>query len=531
MAQDNPDVNPDDMMEQQDNDLQEESLFNTIAEKAPWWVASFVLHALLIVVSLFWYVGMRSITDDNVIISTPRQIPPEIEEKEKDIQLKDVNLEQKVEEPLLTERQEERNESPSDQPFEQMEGENLDNISDKPMKGKWANDVIGAGGGAGGAYGGRGGLLALRQGGGGGTGKRQAVLNALRWLMRHQNSDGSWDVKEHTKNCGKHPKFPGLCDNKGRGVAAYKVGITGLSVLAFTGAGFTHISRDKDPETGLIYGETVKKAIEYLIRNQDENGCFGERNGEYMYNHLIATFAFCEDYFFTGSPMLKETARKAVEFCVNAQTPNAGIRYEYQSGTSDSSVSGWLAQAYKSAEMCGLEVPQQNKDGILNWYNSVTDQGYQWVGYREKVNDPVVMQGENDQYRFYPALTAIALMTRIFFGQEKSDKNVTGHARYIKSSDANLPKWEEDIDADFYYWYYSSYAMWQMGGDYWKWWEKPIEKVMLEHQSNKQDCTKGSWDPVDKWSWAGGRVYTTATGALILEVYYRFPNVFQQHRK
>ena len=35
-------------------------------------------------------------------------------------------------------------------------------------------------------------------------------------------------------------------------------------------------------------------------------------------------------------------------------------------------------------------------------------------------------------------------------------------------------------------------------------------------------CKDGSWDPIVSYSKRGGRVYTTALGAMTLEVYYRF---------
>ncbi|GEM_PF-7087366 len=35
-------------------------------------------------------------------------------------------------------------------------------------------------------------------------------------------------------------------------------------------------------------------------------------------------------------------------------------------------------------------------------------------------------------------------------------------------------------------------------------------------------CQEGSWLANDRWSDEGGRVYTTALGALTLEVYYRY---------
>lgn len=530
------DYNPEEegQVEGEQEEAQEEEVLGPsgeFARRIPYMATSFALHMLFIVISLFWYIGITSSGEENIIVTLPREVPPEIKEKEKDIQLKDVELEQKVEDPLLTEKVEEKNESPADEPYESVMGENMENISDKPFKGKWANDVIGAGGGAGGAYGGPyGGLKHLRRGGGGARGDvKDAVLNALRWLARHQNSDGSWDVKGHTKNCGKHPKFPGQC-NPNPGTDTFKVGVTGLSVLAFTGAGFTHMDKSVDKETGIVFGETVKKAVQYLVKVQDQEGCVGGREGEYMYNHLISTFALCEDYGLTVSPFLKEPTQNAVKFSIFAQNEGAGVRYEARSGESDSSVSGWLAQVYKSAEMAGFEVPQQNKDWIINWYDSVTDPSYYWVGYQARENLPVALRGVNDHYKHYPALTAISLMTRIFFKLNK-DKYATGHANWIMKRDENKPTWSDDTDADFYYWYYTSYAMFQMGDSYWKWWEKPIEKVMLEKQNKGSDCKKGSWEPVDKWSYAGGRVYTTATGALILEVYYRFPNVFIEKKK
>ena len=42
----------------------------------------------------------------------------------------------------------------------------------------------------------------------------------------------------------------------------------------------------------------------------------------------------------------------------------------------------------------------------------------------------------------------------------------------------------------------------------------------------KDDNLYGSWDPIGPWGEGeGGRVYSTATGALILEVYYRYARV------
>jgi hypothetical protein len=64
--------------------------------------------------------------------------------------------------------------------------------------------------------------------------------------------------------------------------------------------------------------------------------------------------------------------------------------------------------------------------------------------------------------------------------------------------------------------------MHNMGGEYRLWWNRRIRDVLLENQARDGDHA-GSWDPKgDHWAAQPGRVYTTALGALCLEVYYRY---------
>jgi hypothetical protein len=77
---------------------------------------------------------------------------------------------------------------------------------------------------------------------------------------------------------------------------------------------------------------------------------------------------------------------------------------------------------------------------------------------------------------------------------------------------------------DEYYWYYGTFAMFQMGGEDWKAWNAAMKKAILEHQRRDGD-ERGSWDPAGAWGKDGGRVYMTAIGALCLEVYYRYSRI------
>ena len=49
---------------------------------------------------------------------------------------------------------------------------------------------------------------------------------------------------------------------------------------------------------------------------------------------------------------------------------------------------------------------------------------------------------------------------------------------------------------------------------------------IVKHQQPRNSGAKtGSWDPVGPWGPDGGRVYSTATMVMCLEVYYRYPRV------
>jgi hypothetical protein len=133
-------------------------------------------------------------------------------------------------------------------------------------------------------------------------------------------------------------------------------------------------------------------------------------------------------------------------------------------------------------------------------------------------------------------MTAVAMVCRQFMGMPSNDQLL------VRSSDwlvRDLPSWQgaadapADVnrgDAGFYYWYYGTLSMFQMGGDKWTKWNEALKPTLINNQcrgplplgSGPED-KDGSWDPngsyIDKY---GGRVYTTAVGALCLEVYYRY---------
>jgi hypothetical protein len=63
--------------------------------------------------------------------------------------------------------------------------------------------------------------------------------------------------------------------------------------------------------------------------------------------------------------------------------------------------------------------------------------------------------------------------------------------------------------------------MFQRQGKDWQRWNPALQEALLGSQ-RFDGRYAGSWDPDGQWGAYGGRVYSTALGALCLEVYYRY---------
>ncbi len=407
-------------------------------------------------------------------------------------------------------------------------GLSFENLSNKNLAARSLVDVFGLGRGAAGAYGNRIGKGTLvKEGGGEGTEK--AVLAALRWLVRHQNPDGRWSSRDWKKRCGKYPGTRGKkCRNKDpkfgddRGRAGNDIGVTGLALLAFAGTGHTHqfgVRRE--------FVEAVKKGVRYLKSVQvtdprdPQCGRFGSTTGgHFMYNQALATMALGELLVLTGDTLgLGRTVSYAAQYCIRAQNKGLGWRYGFRPGDNDTSVTGWVVLALKACKTAPITSPTQAEfhrafRGALKWIDKATDFQQGTTGYQSPTD-----KREHSVY----CMTSVGILCRIFAGQRRSSPVIRKGVEFILK---RLPVWKPERRAraktiNMYYWYYGSYALFQYGGKPWRIWNEAMKKALLSSQ-RVGGCADGSWDPIGQWGPHGGRVYSTALGAMTLEVYYRF---------
>ena len=504
----------------------ETSFNDVLAEqlrRAPYMIASMFLHFLigLVVMGIMVLTGNEDAPVPQ-FVAAAAEPPPEVEEEE---EIEEEIIEEIVEEPIIQESELE----------EVVEQETLEETGDPDMNADaafdsdaWNNDV-GLGGGAGGKYGGRGG----RGGGKGGSPQEKAVLDALKWLKDHQSPGGFWDADQFMYN----DIYAEMEASDGPGNPVTDVGLTGLALLAFLGNNHT-LQKGK-------YKDVVKDGITWLTDIQQDSGLFGDEAGNAtLYNQSIATMALGEAYYFSGqAPPLKRPMKKAVNLIVKARNPYGAWRYDLEpNGDSDSSITGWMVFALKTAEDNKIAIDKAAFDGAEVWFESMQDKNNGRVGYAwgEGGGGPGSLPSRPPQYiDKFPAeksesLTAVALLSRIFMTDHDKVKKWSDHPNYdMLKKQADLiaskpPLWDEnDGSIDMYYWYYGTFAMNQWGGKQWKDWKKAIEAALIPSQrrENKEDNFFGSWDPAGPWGEEGGRVYSTAICALMLEVYYRYAQV------
>ena len=346
----------------------------------------------------------------------------------------------------------------------------------------------------------------------------QAVERALDWLARHQDAtDGRWDGgtarfrdgsvafddDSFTIHCPAGEVCFGECFYWEADTA-----LTGLSLLAFLGSGYTHQEGKFAPVVG--------KGIDFLLRSQKRDGDLrGPSLAVGMYCHAMATLALCEAYALTGDEGLRPAVEKAVGFLVRSRAVD-GLAWRYAPGapSGDTSILGWVVMALKSAKAVGIPIPPDAQAGVQGWLKRVS---------KGKDGGLAVYNFDATGTQVTPTMTAEAWACRQFLEVGGPGPASDEAAGYLLANPSDRG------DYNIYYLYYGTLAMYQHGGDAWSTWNGRVRDDVVRRQRT-QGHMAGSWDPDDSpYGIKGGRIYGTALATLTLEVYYRFLRLYELH--
>jgi len=329
-------------------------------------------------------------------------------------------------------------------------------------------------------------------------GRREAIENALRWLARHQDPDGHWSAAGFVGVCGDP-----LCAGPGKPI--HDVGVTGLALLAFLGAGHHH---GDGP-----HAEVVRRGLRWLASRQAADGCVGERRGKYLYSHAIATAALCQAFAARRSTLLRQPAEQATEFLLAAQSLSGGWRYKPGESEADTSVTAWAVLGLKRAERAGFPVPSSVAPKVLAFLALLSDRtGH--VGYQTALDLGSRPEDGLDKYPPHEATTAMALVCRILCDPSGAAAPNPGAVSLLLKE---RPTWGEDgNDADMIAWLFGSMALSRLPREGSNDWDRELVSTAVARQET-EGCPAGSWPVAGPWAASGGRVYTTAIAALALE--------------
>jgi hypothetical protein len=343
-----------------------------------------------------------------------------------------------------------------------------------------------------------------------GPATEEAIELGLAYLARIQNKDGSWSLQGHGDEV----------------LLRSDTAATGLCLLAYQGAGYTHRQHQ--------YAATVAKGLQFLIDNQKTNGDLYRSENEIsdrnvaFYSHGIASLAMCEAYGMTQDAELREAAQMAINYIVETQHhQRGGWRYTSQV-SSDTSVTGWMMMAIKSGELSGLEVPKETYDGIDRWLELAKQAPGREDRYRYNPYAPDTAAQRHGRM-VTPTMTAVGMLMRMYSGWRRDHEAMKSAAEYLLEFPPQLGT-TRSPQRDAYYWYYATQVMFHMGGEYWENWNRYLNPMLLSGQI-KHGPESGSWDPElpvpDRWSPHGGRMYVTTMNLLNLEVYYRHLPIYE----
>ncbi|HIE71582.1 MAG TPA: hypothetical protein EYP98_16210, partial [Planctomycetes bacterium] len=335
-----------------------------------------------------------------------------------------------------------------------------------------------------------------------------AIDAALQWLSKHQDDDGRWDCDGFMKHDAADSE---ICN--GPGNATHDVGVTGLALLTFLASNHTLRAG--------VYSDNVTMAVRWLKNQQSPNGRIGlNAHYDFLYDHAIATLAVVEAYGLSEDKSLRQCAQKALNYLEVHRNPKEAWRYHPRDGDNDVSVTTWCAAAYAAGMDFQLVVPKDAATYITKYLDSVTDptgrHGYSGLGESSSRKPGA----HSKRFPIGPCetMTAVGWFCRFLLGKSiETDPAMQPAADLI----INKPPAFVEVSTDYYYWYYGSLAMFQVGGMHWNTWSKQLRGALLPVQRVDANFA-GSWDPVSVWGEDGGRLYSTAAATLALQAEFRY---------
>ncbi len=342
------------------------------------------------------------------------------------------------------------------------------------------------------------------------TGREPGMKEALLKSVRRHGQDGrrrrarpalAGQRSNSATACGVSPDRMPTARKRDNHEAA-----TAMALLAFQGAGL-HARRRSASKT---FTPVVRRGWNALLKQMDKRRPLlrRKRTGTHqLYTQAQCTIALCELYAMTGDAEYYDAAQKAVDYCVQIQSPKAAGGTNPGSD-SDMSVTGWFVMALQSARMARHRSAQPGvrEDRAVSRQRSRGDE-------RVRRRQPLCLSTRRRRHaaahRRGPVVPAVPrLAARRPAARTRASNTCSPTCPSGTSGTCTTGTTRRKCCTT---WKASR------GGPG----TRRCESCCREHQE-KRGRERGSWDPKgDRWGDAGGRLYVTCLSIYTLEVYYR----------
>ncbi|MCD6406143.1 MAG: terpene cyclase/mutase family protein [Planctomycetes bacterium] len=298
---------------------------------------------------------------------------------------------------------------------------------------------------------------------------RKAIDDALRYLAKTQNEDGSWNTP-------------------GRGKATASAALAGLAFLS-----------DGHQAGRGRYGALVDKALDYVLASSQASGLLEYGLPSHaMYSHGFATLFLAEAWGASKRPDVRDKLKKAIELIVRTQNAEGGWRYQPKVADADISVTVCQIVALRAAANAGIAVPRETVDQAISYLGKCarSDGGFSYQA-----------QGGSPGF----ARTGAGLVSLILAGAKDSPQ-VPKAVKYLVKNRS------KDTRFYFYGQYYAAQGMHLVGGSEWREWYSFIAKALVKKQRSD-----GSW-----YANSEDKVQCTAMGVLILTIPNGYLPIYQR---
>jgi hypothetical protein len=295
-----------------------------------------------------------------------------------------------------------------------------------------------------------------------------SLERARAWLISRQDADGGWTM------------------GRAGAAANYTVGTTALALLALLG---------DEPDNAMR--ESLARGAAFLASRQDSEGLFGPPITGSLYNHTLACLALLRlrDVGATH-PDVDRALRDGLALIARSQRPEGGWTYLRSRGAPNSSLSVWALRVLMEARERGVADYTAELERGLAWLERTVDADGR-AGYRRAGDHP---HGSET----LTAAVAFCLLERRSHSHPQLARMIENIRRDIGDAYAPL---------DLYRIFFQAAAL---RAD-----PRPdaalralAARLRAVQETHGDDA--GSWPPLDRWSAAGGRVYSTALALLAL---------------